>query len=475
MIRKAIILRLGKGRCGRGVTRGDEIGFATHNRLHSTGADHAVISRRQPEVDFLGPVFVSYRDSDGAERANCLAWTLRSTGLPVYRDKDDLPPGETRSRLREGLGGGLSAGLVVVTPDITNSEIVRHLELPKLLRLGRNPDFLFVIANTIPNRSATGKESSPDYAAPDKVLRSWWQLPKLRSYHQHRYFSDDDAGMIAKAVAIHRMRRIRESGAQELEIDMQTRGGQPGAWRRPAPLVVRTPPPQDARHRTPQPEAWRRFAPFLDNLPSLVDEAGAQTVRLKGGGHLAAATALGAALPTTSGRKLLVVDHDDAVWQDAPGAAIDVAVSRTVHSGAGRIAVLLDCAIGPGYATFSNHVNGESANLAASLVLSTQGRRIDPAHAGRIADDLAQLIRDEAVATQSVAVDLCMRMPFPLAVMVGRRLNTLELRLYEWETDGDQPRYIPVLTVASGRGRLVVDIPGDKGIQGGQVTNADVG
>jgi hypothetical protein len=433
-----------------------------------------ICRRRRQNVDFLGPVFVSYRDSDGSQRANSLAWTLRSTGLPVYLDKDDLPPGETRTRLREALGGGLSAGVVVVTPDIAKSEVVRRLELPKLIRLGRSSDFLFAIANTIENRSASEGERSPDYAAPDTLMRSWWQLPRLRSYHQHRYFSDEDAGTIAKALAIHRMRRLRESGVQELEIDIQTRDAHPGAWRRPAPLVVRTPPPQDAARRAPPPEAWRRFAPFLDVLPSLVEEAGVRTVRLRGGGHLAAATALGAALPTTTGHRLLVVDAQGAVWQDASGDRIDIRVSRATHSGAGRISVLLDCALGPGHDTYAAFVRDESPNLAASLVLSTQGCSLDPAHAGRLADDLARLIRDEAVAAQAVAVDLCMRMPFPLAVMVGRRLNTLELRLHEWETDGNQPRYIPVLTVASGRGRVVVDIPGDRGIHGGRITNADV-
>lgn len=433
-----------------------------------SGADQTVIGQSSlGEVNFLGPTFVSYRDSDGGERADCLGWTLRSIGLPVYRDKDDLPPGETRARLKEALDGGLSAGVLIVTPDIKDSEIVRGLELPKLIRLGRNPEFLFAIANTIGNQSVSAEEPSPDYTAPDRLLRSWWQRPRLRSYHQHRYFCDEDAATIAKALAIHRMRRVRDSGAQELDVDMQTRGGQPGAWRRPAALVVRTPPPQDAAHRAPPPEAWRRFASFLDVFPSLVEEAGAHTIRLRGGGHLAAATALGAALPTTSGHNLLVVDAQGAVWQDAPGAGIEVVVSRAVHSGAGRISVLLDCAVGSGHDTYEAFVSEESPNLAASLVVSTRGSRLDPAKAGGIADRLARLIRDEAVAAQAIAVDLCMRMPFPLAVMVGRRLNTLELRLHEWETDGNQPRYISVLTVASGRGRVVVDIPGDKGIHGG--------
>lgn len=46
-----------------------------------------------------GPVFVSYRQEDGTANGAELAWLLRAAGLPVWRDSDDLPPGDTKSRL----------------------------------------------------------------------------------------------------------------------------------------------------------------------------------------------------------------------------------------------------------------------------------------------------------------------------------------------------------------------------------------
>lgn len=76
-------------------------------------------------VDVLGPLFLSYRHNDGAEIVANLAWLLRAAGIPVWRDKDDLPPGDTAERLAEAIGDGLSGAVFVITEDIANSQIGR--------------------------------------------------------------------------------------------------------------------------------------------------------------------------------------------------------------------------------------------------------------------------------------------------------------------------------------------------------------
>ena len=83
-----------------------------------------------------GPVFLSYRLSDGAELAIALAWALRSAGVPVWLDRSDLPPGDTERRLEEAMQSGLSGAVLLVTPDIAASNVVKDIELPHLLVLG---------------------------------------------------------------------------------------------------------------------------------------------------------------------------------------------------------------------------------------------------------------------------------------------------------------------------------------------------
>ena len=82
-----------------------------------------------------GPVFLSYRHSDGAELAVALAWALRSAGVPVWLDRSDLPPGDTERRLEEAMQSGLSGAVLLVTPDIGASSVIKNIELPHLLAL----------------------------------------------------------------------------------------------------------------------------------------------------------------------------------------------------------------------------------------------------------------------------------------------------------------------------------------------------
>ncbi|MCE2511797.1 MAG: toll/interleukin-1 receptor domain-containing protein [Acidimicrobiia bacterium] len=55
-------------------------------------------SRPTAHIDPRGPVFISYRQSDGREIAETLAWALRAAGVPVWHDQTDLPPGDTERR-----------------------------------------------------------------------------------------------------------------------------------------------------------------------------------------------------------------------------------------------------------------------------------------------------------------------------------------------------------------------------------------
>ena len=66
---------------GFGGIMGDRCGTAHGNRYDPTG-----------------PVFISYRQSDGIEHAKCLDRFLRAGGLMPWRDLVDLPPGETARR-----------------------------------------------------------------------------------------------------------------------------------------------------------------------------------------------------------------------------------------------------------------------------------------------------------------------------------------------------------------------------------------
>jgi len=101
------------------------------------------------QVDDLDPIFLSYRHSDGDPMAECAAWVLRAHGVPVWHDQTHLPPGNFRRRLQEALASGLSGAVLLVTPDMVHSDIVRDLELPMLLRLEADSAFTFAIGSVV--------------------------------------------------------------------------------------------------------------------------------------------------------------------------------------------------------------------------------------------------------------------------------------------------------------------------------------
>ena len=65
--------------------------------------------------DAADPVFISYRQKDGTGVAAELAWLLRTAGIPVWRDRDDLPPGDTEARLKQAIEAGISGGVPIPT------------------------------------------------------------------------------------------------------------------------------------------------------------------------------------------------------------------------------------------------------------------------------------------------------------------------------------------------------------------------
>lgn len=399
-----------------------------------------------PGVDLLGPVFVSYRVSDGAAHALKLAWALRATGVPVWHDETDLPPGDTTRRLEEALAAGLSGAVLVVTPEIDRSTVVRDVELPALLDLERTSEFTLAIASAIESPS---QRSKLDLEAPDRLLEQ--PAGTLKRLKQYRLLSDADTAVLAHQMALQRMAMHARLRQDPLVIDLQTRAA-PRAAVADAGLVVRTRPP-DAGHRAPPSDIWAPLAAFLAELPKLVAESGASRVVVRGGGHLSVAFAFGAALPVTSGWPLTVTDRsgDWRSEQDGPAAPL-ADKARTFDPEGRRLAVAVDLVAGPApMDTFGSHL--AATTYGASLRITLGGHEMIPAasSAATVAE-LSRRIRDAASKCQTNRVALFLRVPFPIALHLGRMLNTLTVDLFEWDDGTGSPIYVPSVTVASGRG-----------------------
>jgi hypothetical protein len=408
----------------------------------------------------LAPVFISYRTSDGAGIAAALAWALRATGVPVWHDVTDLPPGDTRRRLREALASGLSGAVLLVTPDIRHSQVIRETELPSLLAHEPDPAFTFAIASVIPPPGASGSPGarSLDYAAPDALLAQ--PAGTLQRFKQYPVFDDDGIAVLAREIAAQRMAAVRALASPDVVLDIHTRLD-PRAAASEVPLAVRTRPPSPGQ-RVPDPDIWPPFAAFLADLPRLLSIAGTHRLHVRGSAHLTAAFALGAAVPTTSGFVVTVQDENGRTWGEParqpqnqrPALREESEAAEPGMAAGAPVAIYVDLvpSAPPGDA-FARHLASHPGRYASAVRLDLDRRElICPDDASALVSDLSQKIRACAGLASTHRVHLFLRTPFPVAILLGRALNTLEVTLYEWDDSGTVPRYTETVTVASGRG-----------------------
>ncbi|HEV7504989.1 MAG TPA: SAVED domain-containing protein [Thermoanaerobaculia bacterium] len=401
-------------------------------------------------IDLLGPIFISYRTLDGEELAERMAWALRSAGVPVWHDQADMPPGSTETRLREALARGLSGAVLVVTPEIKDSAIVKNVEAPEFLRLHEaDPDFILVVAS---NLERTDQPGHLDLDAPDRLL----SLPAgtLRSMKQYPLFIPEACEKIAERVVRRRMDCYRRLGEETLTIDLQTRLA-PQAFTNQTALVVRTPPPKQGT-RAPSPEIWPPLRSFLAAVPALVDASGAKRIVVKGGAHLSAAFAVGAAFPTTSGWPLVVEDQFKVVWEkkSAKPAADLFAEENSFGVPREPVIVLVDLVpTSPPTDAFGDFLKATSTKYSASLKLRlSEPRMLVPEELGATTARIADRVRDFASQHDTNEVHLFLRTSFPSAVFLGRLFNTLRVTLYELEERDGRPYYLGTVAVSPGQG-----------------------
>ena len=412
-------------------------------------------------ISSRGPVFLSYRHSDGAELAQALAWALRSAGVPVWLDRSDLPPGDTERRLEEAMQSALSGAVLLVTPDIAESSVVKEIELPHLLRLEAGGAFTLSIASTI-----EAEAGGLDYSAPDRLLSR--TVPDLKGLRQDPALTSRDMANIARSHCRQRMEALRpsiESGGQVIDINLQTRIV-PSAIGPHGDLVVRLRPPA-AGDRRPHRQGLEDLRLFLSDLPHLVEIAGARHARVSGGAHLSVAFALGAALPTTLIGEVDAVDTAGHSWSisdnaPAPGAPTRLLeiMDRSPHEAAkGDAVVYVDLLPTRSDPAFDRFVEAHPGRFASVFHIRpvAEGNLL-PEDAGAIVAETSHAIRQAASRSETSEVHLLLRCPWTVALLLGRTLNTIRVSLYEWEDGPDDhdslvvPRYLPSLVVRSGAG-----------------------
>ena len=418
----------------------------------------------EPETRYIdprGPVFLSYRYSDGAQLAENIAWALRAAGVPVWHDQTDLPPGDTQRRLVEAMRTGLSGAVLIVTPDIEKSEIIREIELPSLLGMSDDSRFAFSVALAI-----DASDSRLDYDAPDRLLQRPDRI--LKNYRQNSALTAEDIATIAHDHSRRRVEALRtdiESRGDFIEMDVQTRLD-PAASINRHHLVVRFRPPSPGDRR-PNREGLEDLQHFLGSLPRLLNIAGAGKVKISGGAHLTVAFALGAAIPTTLFGHVEAIDTYKNAWihdSRRPSAVqsnplLNVTERAATVEASGETAVYLDLVPERNDVSFDQFLGSQIDRFAQVFHIRPVGEGfLDPADSDVIISEASSVIRRAAALSPKSELHLLLRCPWTVALLLGRTLNTVRVHLYEWEDGPDDhgnpvaPRYLPSIVVRSGAG-----------------------
>lgn len=406
-------------------------------------------------------VFVSYRQWDGSVTAARVAWSLRAVGIPVWHDKTDLPPGDTARVISQALASGLSGAVLVVTDDIINSPVVKNVEWPKIRALGQDGRFTLGVLNSVKN--AAGNV----YAAPDHLLRrrSDRLLRRFRHYlsgiKQYRYSDDEDQfDQLAADMLRQRLHHldgpIRERGYTHIEL--ATRAEPSAEYAESADLTLCWDRGEGLDVGLAAQETFQRT---FHLAAGALRQHTTGPIRFHGQAHLSFGLAIGASL--TLG-PIIQFENADGVWQVTPsGSQNTSSLTSAAHDSqlaTGPVLVFIDLLLPTSDDAYDSLARTSEWSELVHIRLLNNGDRILSTDGDRLAHEIAAEIRAASARNGNAEVHLLLYAPFPLALLLGTLLNTLDVVVYEWRRGGggQHAYYAPMFRLRPGE-RNPVSLP----------------
>ena len=172
--------------------------------------DSAVSYKRDSTMtNPTGRVFISYRRSParpaGNDEATLVCDSLRRAGVPIWRDLDDLAYEPTEEALVATLEDpSLSGAVLLISPEVETSPIVRHVEAVRIFRRYRASDGFWILPVLI----------DLDYGEADVALGSPTGFQHLGNWNMYKIESEMIGALDARAIAQRavkaRLQAIRE-------------------------------------------------------------------------------------------------------------------------------------------------------------------------------------------------------------------------------------------------------------------------
>lgn len=180
-------------------------------------------------TDPTGRVFLSYRRScarkHGDEEALRLQRALNDRGVPTWRDIENLANEPLEDALRREIRKpGTSGAVLLVTPEVAESETIRSIEVPELCRRHDSCEDFFVVPVLI----------GVDYDDVDEVLGLDGSPHGLGSWNLHNakcdVLGEENALMVADKVLLRRVGILNGlSSGSPFSVGLYSRRKPPGS------------------------------------------------------------------------------------------------------------------------------------------------------------------------------------------------------------------------------------------------------
>ena len=385
-------------------------------------------------TDATGRSFLSYRRSRAGEAALLLS-AQHDHGIPTWQDQKDLTEKPTADELRRILEDRLTANaLLWITPDVKDSNMIRKVEVPSILKREAQSDGFFLVpvcAGGIGYKAAS--EAVDQQLSMDKLED--WNLPKVTGDP----ISDVEAAGVAQRILRRRLNAIHRQLEPQLPLNITLHTRARPAFQPGTALMIDW--SQRFKGREAESGTWQDVL-----LPALSEIAAA--VRLLGGGRsvvasglpaIPAATALGVAFLAQAGQKIAwsqyTTGRPEQLWSLEAARENSGFTYKTTERdiSAEDLAVLVSVTedVEPAFAQ-----SPLPSFRGITKIFHKDQRRFDITTPGQAAD-IAYIVEDAMRAARSnhrplKTVHLFMAVPVGLAMLIGQRLNTFgRVQTYE--------------------------------------------
>lgn len=406
-----------------------------------------------------GPIFISYRHSDGSELATSVAKVLRAHGLSVWLDQYDMLAGSFKYRMNEALTAGPSGGVLIATPEVEASSPIRGIEYPGLVGLSESGKIrgLSVVTNMVDEDGMPDKERTASLY-PD--LSDTYPTFKLAGMTHYR--GDDAAGLdlLANHLVTDRLQGLLgETRGQNLRVSLATDSLPSSRDVSGGHLDVRLP---EGDRELPSSEGIRLLARSARTLTRAWQDSQANVLELDVRvARLSVALAFGALFPRARAQRVHALRGEE-VWASDAGACTQSEVPRVVgrpipdalinETSEEVLAVVnvlpLELGMAPVHA-LSQRPEGWRA--AVIIERPNAGTLVPANDAGVWANDVAWALYQSLHRAGTHRLHLVFAGPTQLAVLVGRHLNGYAVTAYETQGHHNRAgRCLPTVTFEIG-------------------------